>query len=136
MVQTNTIVAYGADEITFDDNVLISGNLNITGHISAKNINPFWTGGKVNGTNLGVLSVVGRYGYTVTRSTTYPIGVYYIKFNTEHSNANNVISLTTQATGFCRVWDGNIPTAAGLYDVTSTINNILTDLKCYFPVIA
>ena len=108
MVQTNKVLAYGANEITLDDNVLITGNLNITGNIYARNINPFWTGGKVNGTNLNILSVIGRYGYTVTRCTTCPIGVYCIESNTEHSNAKYVISLTIQATGFYRIWDGII----------------------------
>ena len=79
---------------------------------------------------------MGRYGFVVSRVATFPIGVYFIKFNTDYSNSNYIISLTNEATGHCKVWDNTRPTAVGFNVVVMNTANSLTDSIVHFSVIA
>ena len=131
-----TIKASNATVITLQDDVNITGNLVVDGTITASNSKPFWVAGKVNGANLTTLSTMGRYGFTVSRAATFAAGVYYIDFNTDYSNANYIISLTNEASGWCKVWDITRPTAAGFYIVSYNASNVLQDSIFHFSVIA
>ena len=137
-MQTNTILANGNNEITLDDNVLIIGNLNITGTITASNSNPFWVAGKVNGSTVEKLSVAGRYNFSVTRAMGFAVGIYFIRFNTNYANANYIISLTNESTGSCKVWDvlNKTPTVEGFYVIIYNTSNALIDSTFHFSVIA
>ena len=79
---------------------------------------------------------MGRYGFVVSRVATFPIGVYFIKFKTDYSNANYIISLTNEATGHCKVWDNTRPTTAGFHIITFNTANSLANSTFHFSVIA
>ena len=73
----------------------------------------FWCGGKVNGSNLQVLSSFGSATFTITRASGFGTGVYKITFNQTHPDgAHYVVNLTTQASVSIKVWDSpnNLPT--------------------------
>ena len=77
---------------------------------------------------------MGRKGFSITRAATYAAGVYYIDFDTDYLNANYIVSLTNEASGFCKVWDGVRPTAAGFHVVTASTTNVLMDSIFHFTV--
>ena len=121
----------------YDDNSsFLNGDLIINGNILATNSKPFWVAGKVNGTNLSTLSTMGRYGFVVSRAATYAAGVYYIDVNTDYSNANYIISLTIEATGWCKIWDITRPAVGGFYIVSYNASNVLQDSTFHVSVIA
>ena len=126
-VYIKTSLGASIAEFYDDKSSFLNGDLVIGGTITTSNSKPFWVAGKVNGTNLSTISTMGRYGFTVSRAATFAAGVYYIDFNTDSSNANYIISLTNEASGWCKVWDVNRPTVAGFYVVSYNSSNVLTD---------
>ena len=54
--------------------------------------NPYWVAGMVDGNNLNILATKGQVGFTVSRITNYPTGVYKITYNQAHPDgANHVV---------------------------------------------
>ena len=132
---TDTILGRASDEVTIADNLKVTGNTVLDGNLdigfnltcgdiiangiygtaaiqiqsnintAISNYNPFWAAGRVNGTNLSILKSNGKYGFTVTRPSGFPNGVYGISFNTPAPDANYIINLTQIASGNIKVWD-------------------------------
>ena len=122
----------GADQITIDDDVIITGNLVLNGSLNYK---PFWVAGKIGGSNLGISGSKGKYPFTVSRPVGYNAGVYYINFGTNPcSDANYVININLQANGFCKVWDAAIPTTNGFHILISNVSNVLLNSIFYFQL--
>jgi hypothetical protein len=76
-----------------------------TGAIELRVDSPFFCAGRCNGENMTVLSSRGRVGFTFTRQSGYPTGVYKITFAEAAPDANYVISVAQEKTGNIKVWD-------------------------------
>jgi hypothetical protein len=132
VLTTNTIRGTDATEVTVEDSMAVTGvlkcitiaptlgtvnivsnDLSVQGDllVSGSVPSPFWIAGKVDGSNLTILSSVGRYGFTVERPagpyTT--IGVYRIRFTPAAPNAHYVVSAIQQKSGTCKVWESEVP---------------------------
>ena len=131
-IHTNTILANGNNEITLDDDVLITGNLNITGNITASNSNPFYIGGKVSGGG-AIISNKGKTTFTVVRSS---IGVFVITPTISFGNTNYLINISCQyggGTGCYSVFTNSL-TATGFTVITMN-NSTYSDCIFHFTVI-
>jgi hypothetical protein len=138
---TNSISGNGANVITVNDNLVITGNLTVQGStsISGGSSNPFWVAGRVNGTNLSILKSNGRYGFTVTRPSGFATGVYRIAFSTPTPDANYVISVAILGTGTAKVWEstdaaGRIPTTTSFHVVSMNQSFGVANFDFYFSV--
>ena len=123
----NVIIANTSSEITFGRNVLITGNLNITGNVIASNLNPFDIGGKVSGGG-AIISNKGRITFTVVRTST---GVFVITPTIGFGNTNYLINISCQyggGTGCYSVFTNSL-TATGF---TVIIMNNATYYDCIF----
>ena len=132
--QVDTILGNGANQITIDDDVIMTGNLVLTWSFKYK---PFWVAGKVYGTNLNTASSKSRFGFNVSRPNGYLVGVYSITFGSNpHADANYVVNLINQSTGHCKIWDSILPTANGFHIVIFNTSNALTNSVFHFSVIS
>jgi hypothetical protein len=138
-VETNTVRANGASQVSVDADLVVYGNLTING--SLINYNPFWVSGRVAGSNLAILKSNGEYGFTVSRpaGAEFATGVYKITFNTPAPDANYVISLAQIGSGNIKVWDYNSafdgrPAATHFHVVTYNTSWALTNWNFYFSV--
>jgi hypothetical protein len=138
-VETNTVRANGASQVSVDADLVVYGNVTING--SLINYNPFWVSGRVAGSNLAILKSNGEYGFTVSRpaGAEFATGVYKITFNTPAPDANYVISLAQIGSGNIKVWDYNSafdgrPAATHFYVVTYNTSWVLTNWNFYFSV--
>ncbi len=77
--QTGNVVVYN------DVNVI--GTLTVGGQAITTS-NPFWVAGRINGTDVTVLTSKGRHGFTVTRSQT---GFFRVSWTTPHPDGDNFI---------------------------------------------
>ena len=83
LIYNDTIRTHGAAHVTIDDNVIITGDLSITGTITASNSNPFYIAGQVaaDGT---VSTSKGQIGFRLYRSAA---GVYVVAPNINFGNS-------------------------------------------------
>ena len=117
LLMTDTIRGNGANQITIDDNVIITGNFVLNGSFNYKH---FWVAGNIDGSNLIISGSKGRYPFTISRPAGYSVRVYYINCGTNPcSDANYVINITLQTNGFCKVWKSSIPTVNGFHIIIS-----------------
>ena len=131
-IHTNTILANGNNEITLDDDVILTGNLNITGNITASNSNPFYIGGKVSGGG-SIISSKGKIGFSVVKSS---IGVFVITPTIAFGNTNYLINISCQyggGTGSYIVFTKSL--IASAFTVITMINSIYYDCIFHFTVL-
>jgi hypothetical protein len=110
------------DDFSVDGAVTVSGNVASAGQVAAQTMfcqgsltlngnlvgwSPFFCAGRVNGENMTILSSRGRVGFTFTRPSGYPTGVYKITFATAAPDADYVISAVQEKTGNIKVWDSS-----------------------------
>ena len=131
LIYSNTMRANGANQITLEDNVTISGNLVVNG---SSNYKPYWVAGKVSTAGAQLVSK-GRYSftsarvsaglYTITPSSTNPFdGTTYIvnlSFQVEGANATGRIV--------------NSSLSASSFQVMTCVNTILADCIFHFTVL-
>jgi len=169
VVSTNTVVGNGANEVTVADNLKVTGTTVLNGNLEVgfnltcgdiiangiygtaatqiqsnintaiSNYNPFWVAGRIDDTDLSILKSNGKYGFTVTRPSGFPTGVFQITFDTPAPDANYVISLTQIGSGNIKVWDytsqfNGYPATTHFYVVTYNTSWSLRDWQFYFSV--
>ncbi len=129
-----------ANQVTINDNVTITGDLTVNG---TSNVGGFWAAGRINGSNLTIISSQGTVGFTVTRPVVNGIpdyGVFRITFNTPHPIGNGyyTVLLTNYGNFTCKVWDytGQTPTVNDFCVVTYTFAGELSNSTFYFAVLA
>ena len=134
LLYDNTMTGNGDTQVTLEDNVISTGNLVVHG---SSNNKPFWVAGKVDGTSVTTLSTNGRYGSTVSRASGYAAGVYYINVGSNpYNDAHYMISVSNQASLYCKLWESSIPTVNGCYIVWYTNATTPGNAIFHFPVIA
>ena len=98
----------------------------------------FYCAGRVNA-NGTIASSIGQVGFTVTRVSGFPTGVYQITFNTPAPNNDYVVSLSQLGAGNIKLWDSTAysgpTTAARFHVVTSNQSWVLTDWAFHFSVV-
>ena len=129
LIYTDNILGNGATQVTIDDNVIITGNLNITGTITASNSNPFYIAAEVaaNGT---VSTSKGKNGFSSYRASA---GVYVITPNTSLGNENYTVNLTCQvgeSSGFAALHSNGFASTA--FTVIIYVNSIQADAIFHF----
>jgi hypothetical protein len=166
-LSADTIRGRVAEQVTVDDNLSVTGTLEAQGDLSVigqmavlglasahsmycatdlsihGNISgwsSFWAAGVVDGRTLATVSSIGRYGFSVTRPSGFPAGVYRIVFNTAAPNASYVVMLTLMGTGNIKRWDATAyagpPTAERFHVVTYNTTWALVDYVFHFHVYA
>ena len=79
----------------------ITLKLTITGSII---YNPYWCAGVFNGSTMAILSSIGIYGYSITRTEGFAAGGYTITMSGVYPNNTYIISgLSMQSFGFIKV---------------------------------
>jgi hypothetical protein len=138
VIQSDTIRANTANEITIDDNMIINNNLTVNGTITASNSNPFWTAGRFSGSNLNKVDSVGRYDFNVERVSGFAAGVYRITFTTAHAKGGSYITNATASAVQCGVMNdaGYTPTAAAVIVYSRANTGALVDSEMNFMVLA
>jgi hypothetical protein len=100
--------------------------------------NPFFCAGRVNA-DATVASSVGQVGYTVSRASGFPTGVYRIQFASPAPNNNYVISLAQLGSGNIKIWEstepGRLPSTTGFHVVTSNTTFSLANWAFHFSVL-
>jgi hypothetical protein len=139
-INVNSVFASGPITSTglLTNSVICNGNMSIIGG-NLIGYNPFWVAGRVNGTTLQILGSKGRYGFTVTRPSGFPTGVYKITFNTPAPDANYVISLAQFANGNIKVWDstdapGRIPATTSFHVISYNTSWTVANLDFWFSI--
>jgi hypothetical protein len=117
--------------------VALTGNLTISGALSATNLNPFWAAGTIDASGT-ILASVGRTTFTVTQQTA---GIYFIQFATPHpSNANLYVIQCSTVTG--RTWGGfsnagyERSTDSAFWIVLRNASSARFSSECTFTVLA
>jgi hypothetical protein len=97
---------------------------------------PFFCAGRVNA-NATVASSIGRVGYTVSRPSGFPTGVYRIQFASPAPNNNYVVSLSQLGSGNIKIWDSpsHLPSVSAFSVVTSNTAFSLADWAFHFSVL-
>jgi hypothetical protein len=100
---------------------------------------PVFCAGRVNADATRATSI-GRVGYTVSRPSGFPTGVYRIQFDSPAPNNNYVISLAQLGTGNIKIWDstdapGRLPSTASFHVVTTNQTWVLTNWSFHFSVL-
>ena len=130
-MHVDTIRGNSADQITLNDNVIITGNLGLSGSFKYSRS---W---KIIGSSLNVLSSKGRYPFTVSRPAGYSVGVCCRYFGSKPcSHAKCVINITIQANGCFKVWDTTTPTTNGFHIVSFNAATVLINCTYYHSGIA
>jgi hypothetical protein len=151
-----------ASEVTCQDNLTVTGvlecqdNVAVTGQVAAQSMfcntdltvlgnifgwSPLVCAGRVDAVAVTATSV-GRVGFTVSRPTGFPAGVFRIAFAIPAPNNNYVVSLTLFATGInldIRLWNstdlpGRIPSTTSFHVVTAR-ENAVANLNFHFAVL-
>ena len=130
-LHTNTILANGNNEITSDDDVILTGNLNITGNITASNSNPFYIGGKVSGG--GTIISSSKTTFTVLKTS---IGVFIITPSIAFGSTNYIVNVSCQyggGTGCYSAFTNSLTATA--FTVITMSNTTYSDCIFHFTVI-
>ena len=90
-VRTDTIRARDVNGTTSVSKLAVTGSLTVGG-ASVQGGSPFFCAGRVDGAATAISSV-GRVGYTVSRPSGFPTGVYRIQFDSPAPSNDYVISL-------------------------------------------
>jgi hypothetical protein len=133
----NVAAALAASEPAFTAVAPLKKVLNFqTGQLELRMDSPFFCAGRVNGENMTISSSRGRVGFTFTRPSGYPTGVYRITFAEAAPDANYVISAVQEKTGNIKVWDSaNFrPTATSFHLVAYAQSWSLMDTWFSFSV--
>jgi hypothetical protein len=131
------IRATTAEEITVEDNMIITGKFTLQGTITGGNSNPFWCVGHVasNGTVGTVLSNnKGRYTFGCSR---VQAGLYTITPTTSFPNALSIVNATCHADGAnatVRVVAASI--SSDSFQLITYLNNYAADCKFNLTVIS
>jgi hypothetical protein len=120
-----------ANLISIDDNVTINGalvvgtaaankNLTVNGTLNVLGLSykPWHVAGRVDGATLQILSNKGEYPFTVTRPSSYPVGIFLINWTQAHPDgANYVACCSGEGGGWNDLVNGvgaGFPTASGM----------------------
>jgi len=121
--------------------VTVESDLHVIGMVSyGALLSPFWAAGKVDCTNMQVLSSIGRHPFTITRVSGFSAGIFKVTFGVPHPAAGHYIvaSLITQERTFNYVREGaaSLPTANSFEIVCFSSGNALTNPILHFTVLA
>jgi hypothetical protein len=114
-LSVNRIQSNGDENVSFGDAILagggikcdtwrpvdnpgltVEGDLFVNGHLHYNSItSPFWVAGKVDGSNLAILSSKGQRPFTVQRESGFGSGVFKISFEAHPDGQHYVIQITS-----------------------------------------
>jgi hypothetical protein len=149
IVATDIMRATSAEQITVEDNmiitanlkvedsVIITGNLTVSGTMYAENSNPFWVAGRFSGLTLNKVASAGRSDFNVERVAGYSAGVYSVSFNAHPRGANYITNATASAVQCGVMGDpGYVPTSTVVKLFARAKSGELVDAEFNFMVLA
>ena len=131
IMQVDTIRGNGATQVTIDDDVIITGNLVLTGGLNYK---PFWLAGKVNGNGV-IQSSKWRYTYTCTRNS---LGLFTIipSVSSPFTDTYYIVNNSCQIEGAnatSRIVSSSLSVSS--FQIMTYVNNSLADCMVHFAVL-
>jgi hypothetical protein len=139
-ILTNNIRALGALSVAVNDNLVVNGNLNVTGDITYGGIvkSPFWVAGVIDLANLNILNTSGQVEFTVTRAAGYSTGIVKIQFASAHprGDSNFLVQLSSSDSGFIKLWGSQPPTPQNFHLAAFNVGNGLSNPTIHFVVVA
>jgi hypothetical protein len=137
IMAADSIRATTAEEITVEDNMIITGNLTVQGTMFAENSNPFWAAGRFSGGTLNKIVSSGIYDFNVERVAGFAAGVYRLSFNAHPRGANYITNATASAIQCGVMGDsGYTPTSTEVILFSKSASGVLTDSEMNFMVLA
>ena len=135
----HTFDATLALEIQDNANLIAHQNLDVRGNITCSGTitSLFFVAGKIDMTDLSILTSKGRVGFSVSRPSGQSIGIKKLQFDEDHpgGNADYLITTTNQNTGHIQVWESPSPRVSDFHVVVFNTGNQLADSTIHFFVV-